>query len=310
MRNIQELAEKIGINRSYLLVLSKNHNKCYQSYYLKKRSGVRRMIDAPNSELKAIQRWVLRNILEKQPVSDRAHGFRRKRGIKTNAKFHLNRRVIMCLDIKDFFPSIKSIHVFPIFDRIFNNKDVAEILCNLCTYKERLPQGAATSPALSNIVFRKTDDKISEICNQRGVDYTRYADDLTFSSNDFSHLQDLKSEIEKILREHGFQLNHKKTRFLTGKGRKLVTGLLLNSGKLTVGRRRKRYIRAALFNYVVKGDKNVKMNKLAGTLAFIRDIEPDFYRSFLKYRSELQRKPQFCDNCNIGDKNKSRNTST
>jgi len=290
MSDLQSIAKRIGINESYLSLLSKNHNKCYHSYYLKKKPPARRVIDAPNSELKAIQRWILRNVLENQPVNPCVHGFTAKRGIKTNAKRHLGKRFIMCLDIKDFFPSIKKDRIFPIFCHVFDNGKVADALSNLCTYNERLPQGAVTSPALSNIVFRKADDEISDICSKKRVNYTRYADDLTFSTNNFTLLKDhIKPETEKILRNDGFKLNKKKTRFLTGRGRMLVTGLLLNSGKLTVGRWRKREIRAALFNYVVKGDKAVNVNRLVGTLAFIRDIEPDFYERFLRYSSGLRK---------------------
>lgn len=290
MKDLQDIVVEIGINKGYLSILSKNHDRCYQSFYLGKKSGVRRIIDAPNSELKAIQRWILRNILEHQSVNRCVHGFRVKHGIKTNARRHLGKRFIMCLDIKDFFPSIKRVHVFSIFHDIFNDENTADVLSNLCTYKERLPQGGVTSPALSNIVLNKADDKILEICSKRRVNYTRYADDLAFSANDFNLLRKLKPEIEKVLSNDGFELNEKKTRFLTGKSRMLVTGLVLNSGKLTVGRSRKREIRAALFNHIVKRDEKINVNKLVGTLAFIRDIEPDFYKKFLRYRSRLRKK--------------------
>jgi len=288
MKNLQELAKRIGINKSYLLRLSQNCDKCYQSYYIEKKSWAMRIIDAPNRELKAIQEWILRNILETQQISEHAHGFTKGRGIKTNAKFHLNKHYIMCLDIKDFFPSITEVHVYSIFNNIYNNQEIVDVLSKLCTYKSRLPQGAVTSPMLSNIVFKKTDDKITQICNKIRVEYTRYADDLTFSANDTIRLKRLQPEIKEIITKYGFQLNKKKTRFFSGKGRMLVTGILLNSGQLTIGRDRKRKIRAALYNHIVKKDESVNINKLAGMLAFIRDIEPDFYKKFLEYCHKLQ----------------------
>lgn len=288
MKKLQDIAQEMGVNKSYLSLISRNHNKCYQSYYLGKNGGAKRVIDAPNSELKAIQRWILRNVLGNQPLKPCVHGFRARHGIKTNARRHLGKPFIMCLDIKDFFPSIKRGRVFSIFHDIFNDKNTADVLSNLCTYKERLPQGGVTSPALSNIVLDKADEKILGICSRKRVIYTRYADDLSFSANYVSYLEELKPEIDKILGEDGFELNEKKSRFLRGKGRMLVTGLVLNSGKLTVGRSRKREVRAALFNYIVKKDEKVNVNKLVGTLAFIRDIEPDFYEKFLEYRSRLR----------------------
>ncbi len=290
MKDLQDIAQEIGMNIGYLRILSRNHDKCYQSYYLAKKSGARRVIDAPNSELKAIQRWILRNVLDNQSLNPCVHGFRAERGIKTNARRHLGKHFIMCLDIKDFFPSIRKAHVFSIFRDIFNDEKTADVLSNLCTYKERLPQGGVTSPALSNIVLSKIDEAISSICGRKRVIYTRYADDLAFSANNFNSLEELKPQIDETLRRGGFELNKKKTRFFRGKGRMLVTGLVLNSGKLTVGRSRKREIRAALFNHIVKGDKKVNVNKLFGTLAFIRDIEPDFYERFRKYRSRLEQK--------------------
>jgi len=290
MKNLQELAKGIGINKSYLLRLSQNHNKCYKSYYIEKKSGAMRIIDAPNRELKAVQGWILRNILENQQISERAHGFIKGRGIKTNAKFHLNKHYIICLDIKDFFPSITEVRIYSIFNNIYDNQETVDVLSRLCTYKKRLPQGAVTSPMLSNIVFKKTDDEITQICNKIRVEYTRYADDLTFSANDTIRFKRLQPEIEEIITKYGFELNKKKTRFFSGRGRMLITGLLLNSGQLTIGRDRKRKIRAALYNYIVKKDESVNINKLAGMLAFIRDIEPDFYKKFLEYCHKLQSK--------------------
>jgi len=217
MENLQELSEKIGMDESYLLRLSQNHDKCYNSYYIGKQSGSTRTIDAPNRELKAIQGWILRNVLETQRISGYAHGFIKGRSIKTNATFHLKKHFIICLDIKDFFPSITETQVCSVFSNIYNNQDAVDVLSKLCTYKNRLPQGAVTSPMLSNIVFKPADDEIAQICNKQRIVFTRYADDLAFSANEAIRLKNLQPKIEKIIRKYGFYLNGKKHVFFLGK---------------------------------------------------------------------------------------------
>ncbi|HUU87096.1 MAG TPA: retron St85 family RNA-directed DNA polymerase [Candidatus Glassbacteria bacterium] len=284
------IAEKIGINESYLLNIAKNHNKFYKSYYIKKKSGDKRPIDSPNRELKAIQGFILRNILEDIPVSERAQGFIRGRSIKSNARFHLRKRYILCLDIEDFFPSINENAVYNIFNNIYRDENIAKLLTNLCTYKRKVPQGAVTSPMLSNIVFHDYDKKIDSICKRKRIRYSRYADDLTFSSNNFLLLKELIPNIKNILSESGFRLNKRKTRYLTAKGKMIVTGVILNSSRLTTGRSRKRRIRAELHNYIVKGKKNINLNRIAGEISFIRDIEPDYLKKIKDYQRKLKGK--------------------
>lgn len=271
-----ELAETLGINYKYLKNLVNYTDKFYYSYYIYKKTGKLRLIDAPNYEIKAIQSWILRNILEAIPINERANGFIKTRGIKTNARFHLDKAFIMCLDIKDFFHTIKFSDVYQIFTKQFNI-EVAAALAKLCTFDGYLPQGGVTSPALSNIIFNDLDCEISTLYNKKNVNYSRYADDLTFSSNDFDRLKEVHPLVETILKKHSFELNEKKTRFYSGKGRLVVTGIILNSGKLTTGRARKRKVRAMLFRHIVKKEGSINLKELFGNIAFMRDIEPGYF---------------------------------
>jgi RNA-directed DNA polymerase len=291
MAELSNITERIGINENYFNHLVYNSDKFYKSYYIKKTHGGKRVIDAPNFEVKSIQAWILKNILEKQEISDRANGFVHRRSIKTHALYHINKKYILCIDIKDFFNTIKLDQVKELFTKILNNDNLAEKLSLVCTFKGYLPQGGVTSPFISNLIFFDLDEKIKEICDSINVNYSRYADDLTFSSNYFNHLEYVKKEIYRIIKESRFTINNKKTRFLTGKNRMLVTGIILNSGKLTTGRKRKRNLRAAFFNYYYKGEKDTNdIDKIIGMLSFIRSIEPYYYKKFINYKKKLDSK--------------------
>lgn len=289
MDKLKKISESIGIRYKYLQSIIGNVDKFYYSYYLKKKNGKNRIIDSPNSELKAIQAWILRNILEKIEININAVGFVKGKGIKVNADYHVNNRYILCIDIKDFFNTIKISKVFEVFKKYYNYKEdeTSSDLSKLCTYKGYLPQGAVTSPALSNIIFKQVDDEIEEICNSLDVCYSRYADDLSFSNGNVRRLEELKTQVEKILNKNGYFLNTKKTRLLRGAGRKAVTGIILNSGRPTIGRERKRIIRSMIYNYLIKKEKSVNVNQLLGYLAFLRDIEPQYYEKMISYKKNL-----------------------
>lgn len=288
MKSLQDLARHIGVNHSFLLSLIVNADKFYNTYYIKKSSGEPRQIDAPSQLLKAIQSWILRNILEKIEISDRAYGFVRKRGIKLNAKLHLGKKCVLCLDIKDFFLSTKEIKVRKVFHKLYNKKELVIGLSNLCLYKKYLPQGAVTSPYLTNVIFKPADDAILLLCNKKDIDYSRYADDMTFSSNDYEKLKDIIPQVGKICKRNGYTLNRKKTRIMTGKRRVSVTGIVLNSGKLSIGRNKKKEIRSAIYNYIVKKDKTVNIKSLIGNLSFLRDIEFSTYKKLVNYKNKLR----------------------
>lgn len=291
MTNFQELAYEIGITKSQLNNLVNFSDNYYKSFYLYRRKK-KRIIDSPNKEMKAIQKWILRNILDHIQVHTKATGFVKGKGIKRNAAFHLNKQFIMCLDIKDFFPSITLDAIYKSLLLEINDSELAYKISKICTFKKYLPQGAPTSPAISNIVFRPIDEKITHLCNKRMVSYSRYADDLTFSCNNKQVLIDLKNDISSILYDNKFLLNNKKFRIMSGKNCVKVTGLIINSGKPTVGRELKRDIRSDIYRFIVKKDRNVDTNKLIGNIAWVRDIEPDYFQKIVKYKNELLEKQQ------------------
>jgi len=291
MKTFDVFAKEIGFNQNVLDNFVTYSDKYYNTYYIKKKKkGKKREIDCPSKELKSIQRWLLANYLNEIPVSKHANGFVKGRGIKRNAQYHLHKQFILCIDIADFFPSISQGQVFNALKKHFDNKELCFKIAKLCTYKRKLPQGAPTSPALSNIVFREIDEEIAKFCNSMLITYSRYADDLVFSSVTKDSLTETYSFVNNILIKNSFSIKKEKTKYLSGRGRMSVTGINLNEGRLTVKKSLKRHLRSSLYNFIVKNDSSVNINSVLGYLSFIKDIEPQYYAKTKLYIEKLKEK--------------------
>ena len=210
----------------------------YHLACIKKKSGGERILNVPAVSLKIVQRWILDNILENLHVSQYAMGFCKNKSIVTNAKNHLGKACVINVDLKDFFPSITQKQIFNIFYYYGYTIGVSYMLSRLCTCESRLPQGAPTSPYLSNIVCLKLDKRLSELSKRFEAEYTRYADDITFSSD--SDISNILPIVKEIIIDEGFQLNEKKTRVLFKHQKQEVTGLLVNGNRIRVN---KKYIK-------------------------------------------------------------------
>lgn len=189
-------------------------------------SHEQRLIFSPSLKIKTRQKWILKNILEKIQLPEYIHGFVKGKSIYTNAQQHLNKEEILCLDIKNFFSSININDVEKIFYDLGYNKEVAKSLSLICTFNNGiLPTGAPTSPYLANICFLKVDNILNKYAGTNGLTYTRYADDMTFSGN--CSLLNHKETIINIVSNNKFTINQEKTHIMTGKHRKIVTGLIV-----------------------------------------------------------------------------------
>jgi RNA-directed DNA polymerase len=265
-----ELATAMGVSINELRFLSFDRKTSkvshYQQFLIAKKSGGTRRISAPMPRLKRLQYWILGNILEKLAPLDVAHGFIANRSIVTNAKDHVNKDVVVNMDLKDFFPSISYKRVKGLFCHFGYNEHIATILALICTAPEidqleldgeifyvgrgerHLPQGAPTSPAISNLLCRRLDKRVKGIAKKLNFDYTRYADDLTFSASRKSahHLQKLFWRMENIISDEGFVIHPDKTRIMRKNTRQEVTGIVVNE-KLSIDRKTLKRFRALLF---------------------------------------------------------------
>lgn len=218
----------MGIEHRALARSLNDKRTLYFSFKIPKISGGFRPIDQPTKTLATLQKWILRNILDHIPPHEAATAFRRGKSILNNAAPHAHKKKVFALDIQDFFGTIDSNHVLKLFQNIGYESGVCDLLTNLICFNERLPQGACTSPSVSNLVMRNVDEQLTQWSHAHNVNYTRYADDLTFSGN--FRPGDVLSLVSQALGAIGLRLNSNKTRLMLRHQRQEVTGLTVNEG--------------------------------------------------------------------------------
>lgn len=267
----------------------------YQRWTVPKRDGSPRLISAPKPDLKAVQRWIAREVTEHLPVHGAAHGFLVGRSIATNARVHAGARVLVKLDIKDFYPTVTWRRVKGLLRRAGLGEQLATLMALLCTESPRqevqthgktyyvatgprsLPQGAPTSPSITNALCLRLDARLSGLAAKLGARYTRYADDLAFSwhGEATAEIGSLMKAVNAIVRAEGFTVHAKKTRVMRSGARQQLTGLVVNTapeGRPTarVPRTTVRNLRAAIKNRELgKPGKGETLEHLKGLCAFI-----------------------------------------
>lgn len=280
---LEHLSQLLGRKRTFLASVINDQTYFYNTFDFVKRNGDKRIINAPYPSLLQCQKWINIFILSQYKLHDAAHGFRKKYSIKSNASQHLNQKVILKLDIKDFFPSINQKRVINIFKQFGYYNNVAYFLSRLCTLEDKLPQGAATSPYISNIIGINLDCRLTGLAAKYNLVYTRYADDLTFSGNYIPHK--IIDIISSIVSSEGFELNQNKTKLSLKGSRKIVTGLSVSGESLRIPKQYKRSIRkdfyyikkyGALSHIQKRGIKNpFYLQSLQGKIDFWLFIEPE-----------------------------------
>jgi hypothetical protein len=259
----------------------------YKIFYIKKRSGGLRQIAQPTPEIKFLQRAFVERFLKNLPVHQSATAYREGLSTYHNALPHAKNGPILKMDLKEFFPSIRS-RDWASYCRqhgVLNEEDIA-LSERLLFYRPhggrllRLSIGAPSSPILSNVLMYDFDKRVVEAVSRDKVTYTRYADDLTFSALRTGYLVNVKSDVAKIIRRLEYpklDINDDKTKYITKKYHRGVTGLTIsNDGRVTIGREKKREIRAAIHKAITCGIEELDLEKLSGLLSYINSVEPDF----------------------------------
>ncbi len=278
-RDANVLAGLMGISLAELRFLAFDRRVAKVSHYrrftIAKKSGGERLISAPMPRLKRAQYWILDNILARVAVHEAAHGFVPGRSIVGNAAPHVGQAVVVNLDLKDFFPSIEYPRIKGVFRALGYGEQVATVLGLLCTEApvskagvdgetffiaegpRHLPQGAPTSPALTNILCRRLDRRLAGAAAKLGFRYTRYADDLTFSADAETRrlVGKLLWRVKQIIADEGFTVHPEKQHVMGTGRRQQVTGLVVNR-KLSVDRATWRRFRAVLFQLEKEVEKN------------------------------------------------------
>ena len=297
----RDLQESLGLSDYLLNRLIQRAPHSYKVYTIPKRSGGQRTIAQPAKETKFIQRWLIQNIFNQLPVHECASAYKDGASIKKNADAHKNNNYLTKLDFKDFFPSITSNDLVKHISKYLGNslgtqdiQDIARVSCirlqgrsDLC-----LSVGAPSSPVLSNTILYNFDTEVSAWCAKSGITYTRYADDLTFSTSTKGISSDIEPFVRGVAQKLTYpslSLNNKKTTHLSKKHQRRITGIIINNeGNISLGRNRKREISALIHKFMLGILPDSEIFRLQGLLGFAKDVEPLFVaRMRGKYTSPL-----------------------
>lgn len=294
-KELASVERDLGFSARTLFGLTNNLEKHYHNVFIPKSDGTRRKLSVPDLILKRVQRAIADKILVQYPISQYATAYKYGSNVQINARPHVGKKKILKLDIDGFFDNILYSQVKNIV--FFEGKyaePIRTLLTMLCYCKESLPQGAPTSPAITNIIMYDFDETVGEFCRKRKISYTRYCDDMTFSG-DFDEkevIAFIKDELYKL----GLFLKNRKTAVLPRSKRQIVTGIVVNE-KVNLTKDYKKKIRQEMY-YVQKfgldehlrriglSDTRGYVAALKGRVAFVLQTTPED-REFLNYKAFL-----------------------
>ncbi len=313
VNTLAELRKLLNIKSTnqlgYFLLASDHKDGPYTTHTIPKRDGSDRKICAPKKQLKWVQRQILKHILSQVPPHPAAHGFVNGRSTVSNASPHVGHELVVKFDLKEFFPTVHFFRVmglfaslgYPMGNCMFGTDDksnqVAPVLARLCCYTPDpkkwgtavLPQGAPTSPAISNLMCRRLDARLGCLAEANKGTYTRYADDLTFSfpKAEGLNLGRFRWWVDQVCHQEGFTINQEKFRVIRNSQRQLVTGIVVNDA-LRVPRELRRELRAILHNCEktsveeqakhhprFKGNVGEFSQYLRGIAAYLNMVQPE-----------------------------------
>jgi RNA-directed DNA polymerase len=274
----------------------------YKSFKIKKKNGSYRNINEPLNQLFSIQKEFSLFFLVNRTKYDHSHGFELNKSIVTNAREHVNKKIVLNIDLENFFTNISSPRIIEFLIKKFNVSEIEAIkIADILTYKNSLPQGSPSSPVISNFICEKLDFELYKYCRRFNITYTRYADDLSFSFS-FDKLPKFQvNNIISIIEQNGFKINKAKYRYYYRNTRQIVTGLVVNE-KVNVKREFYKNLRAILYNWSSKGIE-VAQNKfiekhgenknfiltVAGWINFLGQVQGEKSKKFISLKSQFKK---------------------
>jgi len=292
IQTIDDFSILTHISKYTIYQLSFNSGNYYKTYNVKKKSGKQRTISQPSRKLKGLQSWILVNILNKVKVSSSCKGFEKNSSTLDNALPHKGSNTVLTLDLKDFFPSITSKKVYNIFKTLGYNSRIGTILTNICTYKKFLPQGSPCSPKLANLVTWRLDLRIQGYVGRRGINYTRYADDLTFSSLSPAKVVKILPMVKHIIQNENFEVNNSKTRIAGSSRAKVVTGLVISDDSIGIGKQKYKKLRSKIHHLTLPEEQgnNKLLYEVCGWISYLNSVDQKRLFKAKKFIQELSKK--------------------
>lgn len=291
-RELSSIEKDLGYPLKTLYGLSNHLGNHYHTVYIPKRDGRKRQLSVPDLILKLVQKSIADNILIQHPVSRYAKAYKPGSSVQKNARPHVGKKKVLKLDIEGFFDHILYSQVKDIvFYKEKYSEPIRVLLTMLCYYRDSLPQGAPTSPAITNIIMYDFDETIGAFCKGQNVAYTRYCDDMTFSG-DFNE-KEIIAFVNKELSKLGLHLNNRKTTVIPASKCQRVTGIVVNE-KMNITKDYKKKVRQEMYfikkfgldehlNRIGISDKEQYILSLRGRIAFVLQTTPDDVE-FMEYK--------------------------
>ena len=261
------------------ILFSAQHH--YREFKIPKRKGGFRKITTPYPTLHLLQARIKSKFFDDFKIHTKAYAFENGKNAIEHARLHCGSKELLTLDINDFFSNIKRDKVFSIFYELGIDSDLAKQLSYLCTLDGALPQGACTSPKLSNAIFHHLDCRLEKLAQSFSLEYSRYADDLAFSGEKVP--KRFIGIVDKILSDGNFKLNVGKTKLKVEGSKKIITGVSISSGKVKAPKSFKRELRAQIFELEKNKDNLYEMpnfdpliyEKTLGKINYLLQVEPN-----------------------------------
>lgn len=292
IQSLDDFSAISHISKYTIYQLSFHSDKYYKTYEIPKKSGGKRIICQPSKKLKGLQSWLLVTILNKIQVSPSCKGFKKGSSTLENAIPHIGANTVLNLDLKDFFPSVTAKQVFNIFKIIGYNNLISTIFTNICTFEGKLPQGSPCSPYLANLSAWSLDLRIQGYVGKRGISYTRYADDLSFSGLNPNNVVKIIPMIKSIIDDENYEINHKKTHVTSSARAKTVTGLVINENSVGIGKQKYKVLRAKIHHLTLpeEQENEVLVYHVIGWLSYLNSVDKIRFKKVKKYISILSKK--------------------
>lgn len=294
MSVLEKMLKELPYSRDELHKLISTAHYRYKVYKIPKRQPNKfRTIAQPSPEIKLLQRWLIDSVLADLPLHKAATAYRKGRSIGHHAEIHRSNRFLLKMDFRDFFPSITILDIYKyLIERASMPSEDARLVSLLLSWKDKeknklcLSIGAPSSPHISNLIMFIFDNKVDHLCKSLNVSYSRYADDLAFSTNQKNVLSDIPNKIKKICSDLDYpnlEVNESKTVSTSiAKGRTLVGLVLTTENQISLGRDKKRRLRYDLYKFSKDVLEIEKIPSLRGELAFAWSVEKRFIYSLLK----------------------------
>ena len=285
MSLLKIMSLELALDEKYILSLSARGKKNYSHYTIPKKHGGTRTIYHPSPSLKTLQYWLVNHIFNKCSISKNSVAYGKGCSIKKNAEIHKDNKYILHMDIEKFFNSIKINHLKYMLEFNIKAKHIKleeedkKLIYMICLYDNHLAIGSVCAPQISNCVMYKFDIKLNDILAKFDqLKYTRYADDIIISSPNYLSGK-IIGLVTDQLKEYSFNVNNKKTKFMSPSKRRTVTGLVLDRNRVSIGYKRHKAIKKMLYDKLKNGigDNNV----ILGHLFFLKDIEPEYFSNII-----------------------------